>query len=172
MIANVRPWSMASPEDENYSKYLTDRSTLLDTLPVSDAAYSLLIQIFSPVPECRPSLDEIRRYVLAMDTFFLTEREAAICGWADRFEMRLRRKIAKYPSSDETSSASYYSTCTSSSRNSSGSSSSAFESISLASSPLLPVTPPAPAVEIPHSFEKAPSRLELGLRALAVAHTS
>ncbi|KAF8491525.1 kinase-like domain-containing protein [Russula emetica] len=176
MIANVRPWSSASPEDRDFSGYLMDRSTLLDVLPVSDTAYSLLIQIFSPIPECRPSLDEIRREVLAMDTFFLTEREAAICGWADRLEKRLQRKMAKYTvpsvSSDGTSSSDpFYSTCTSASYNSSGSSSSAFESIPLASSPLLPVTPPAPAVEIFHSFEKAPSCLELGLH-VAVAQSA
>jgi hypothetical protein len=178
MIANVRPWSSACPEDRDYSGYLMDHAALLDVLPVSDAAYSLLIQIFTPIPEFRPSLDEIRRQVLAMDTFFLTEREAAICGWADRLEKRLRRKMVKCStSSEESSCCGPYSTstCTSNSSsasyNSSGSSSSAFESISLASSPLLPVTPPAPAVEIFHSFEKVPSRLELELR-LAVAQTA
>lgn len=177
MIANVRPWSSACPEDRDYSGYLMDHAALLDVLPVSDAAYSLLIQIFTPIPEYRPSLDEIRRQVLAMDTFFLTEREAAICGWADRLEKRLRRKMAKCSTSSEESSCwgpYSTSTCTSKSSasyNSSGSSSSAFESISLASSPLLPVTPPAPAVEIFHSFEKVPSRLELGLR-VAVAQTA
>jgi serine/threonine protein kinase len=169
MIANVRPWRSASPEDHDYCGYLMDRATLLDVLPVSDAAYSLLIQIFSPIPECRPSLDEIRREVLAMETFFLTEREATICGWADRLEKRLRWKMkmancsVPSASSDETSSVLFYSTDSSASYNSSGSSSSAFESISLASSPLLPVTPPAPAVGIFHSFEKVPSHLELGL---------
>jgi hypothetical protein len=34
----------------------------------------------------------------------------------------------------------------------------------LASSRLLPVTPPIRAVEIFHNFEKVPSRLGLGLR--------
>jgi hypothetical protein len=36
----------------------------------------------------------------------------------------------------------------------------------LESSPL-PATPPAPAVEVFHSMDKAASRLELGLRAAA-----
>jgi len=170
MIANVRPWSSASPEDEVYCGYLMDRATLLDVLPLSDAAYSLLIQIFSPIPEYRPSLNDIRRQVLAMDTFFLTEREAALCGWTDRLEKRLRWKMGKsLPSTSDvdTSCSGPHSTCTSASYNSSGSSSSAFESISLTSSPLLPVTPPAPAVEIFHNFDKVPSRLELGLHIAA-----
>lgn len=182
MIANVRPWWSACPDNQAYNGYLKDRSTILDVLPVSDAAYSLLIQIFSPIPGCRPSLDEIRREVLAMDTFFLTEREASICGWADRLEKRLRRKMGKctVPSSTSSdkshkaktsSSKSRYATPTSASRNSNGSSSSAFKSISLASSPLLPVTPPAQAVEIFHGFKKTPSSLELGPR-YAVAQTA
>jgi hypothetical protein len=169
MIANVRPWTHASPEDRDYSDYLMDRAILLDVLPVSDGTYSLLTKIFSPRPERRPSLDEIRREVLAMDTFFLTDREAAICGWADRLEKKLRRKmgncgVPSMPSrcSDETSSASYYPPTSSSSPSSAshyscGSSSSAFESISLESS-AAPVTPPAPAVEAFYSMDKAASQ--------------
>ena len=165
MTSNVRPWAVASPEDRDYSDYLMDRAILLDVLPVSDGTYSLLTKIFSPRPEYRPSLDQIRREVLAMDTFFLTDREAAICGWADRLEKKLRRKMGKcgVPSkssrcSDETSSGSYYpptssSSFSSSSRYSCGSSSSAFESISLESSPA-PVTPPAPAVQAFYSMDK------------------
>jgi hypothetical protein len=165
MTSNVRPWTLASPEDRDYSDYLMDRAILLDVLPVSDGTYSLLTKIFSPRPECRPSLDEIRREVLAMDTFFLTDREAAICGWADRLEKKLRRKMGKcgVPSissrcSDEMTSGSYYpptssSSFSSTSRYSCGSSSSAFESISLESSPA-PVTPPAPAAEAFYSMDK------------------
>jgi serine/threonine protein kinase len=166
MIANVRPWMWASPEDRVYNDYLLDRSILLDVLPVSDDAYSLLKKILSPRPECRPSLDEIRNEVLEMDTFFLTDREVAICGWTTRFEKKMRRKLAKcsFPSvssrrSEDTSasSESYYPTTSASSsgsRYSSGSSSSAFESISLESS-AAPLTPPTPAVEAFHSMDKA-----------------
>jgi serine/threonine protein kinase len=165
MTSNVRPWMLASPEDRDYSDFLMDRSILLDVLPVSDDTYGLLTKIFSPRPEYRPSLDEIRKEVLAMDTFFLTDREAAICGWGGRFEKKLLRKMGKreVPStpsrgSDETSSGSYYpptssSSYSSSSRYTSGSSTSAFESISLESSPA-PVTPPAPAVEAFYSIDK------------------
>jgi hypothetical protein len=117
-------------------------------------------------PECRPSLDEIRREVLAMDTFFLTDREAFICGWADRLEknMRLKMGVPMISSccSDETSSVSCYPPTSSSSCSSSascyscGSSSSAFESISLESS-AAPATPPAPAVEAFYSMGKVVS---------------
>ena len=163
MVANVRPWTMASPEDRDYNDYLMDRAILLDVLPVSDDAYSLLTKIFSPRPDRRPTLDQIRAEVLAMDSFFLTDREAAICGWTNRLEKKLRRKMGKcgIPAissrrSEETSSGSCYpdtSDSSSSSRYSDGSSSSAFESISLDSS-AAPITPPAPAVEVFHSMDK------------------
>ena len=166
MIANVRPWTVASPEDRDFSDFLMDRAILLDVLPVSDDAYSLLTKIFSPRPERRPSLNEIRRQVLAMDTFFLTDREASICGWTDRLEKKLRRKCG-VPSilsrcSDETSSGSYYPRTSSSSCYSSGSSSSAFESTSPESS-AAPVTPPAPAVEAFCSMDKVASQVRLAL---------
>jgi hypothetical protein len=176
MVANIRPWSLASPEDRDYNDYLVDCTILSDTLLISDAAYALLTKIFSPRPERRPSLAEIRAEVLVMDTFFPTNEKAAIYGWSGRMEKKLQRKMAKcgIPSSssrlsDKTSSGSCYSctSCTSASCNSSGSSCSAFESISLESGPP-PATPPAPAVEFIHSGKKPPSRLELGLR-VAVA---
>lgn len=166
MVANIRPWSLASPEDRDYKSYLVDRSILFDTLLISDATYALLTKIFSPRPECRPSLAEIRAEVLAMDSFFPTDDDAALFGWSERIEKKTSAKC-RIPSrpSDETSSGSCYSctSCTSASCNSSGSSSSAFESISLESGPS-PATPPAPAVEFVHGGKKAPSSLGLGLR--------
>ena len=171
MMANIRPWAFAIPDDKDFSDYLMDRAILLDILPVSDGAYSLFTKIFSPRPERRPSLNELRKEVLAMETFFLTDREAAICGWADRLEKKLRRKMGKcvIPSassrcSDKISSGSHYpptpssSPSSSASRNSFGSSSSAFESISLESS-AAPVTPPAPAVEAFYSMDKVASQV-------------
>jgi hypothetical protein len=186
MVANVRPWSLASPDDKDYNDFLVDRTILYDTLPISDAAYTLFKKIFSPRPERRPSLAAIREEVFAMDTFFLSDGEAARWGWTDRFEKKLERKMAKlgmptasssrHPS-EETSSGSFYSGTSSSSSASCysyGSSSSAFESISLESeseSTVLPITPPARAVQVFCTVEKAPSRLDLGLR-VAVAQSA
>ncbi|KAH9016888.1 kinase-like domain-containing protein [Lactarius hengduanensis] len=88
MIGNVRPWSLATPEDSDYSHYLMERTVLFEKLPVSHTAYLLLRKIFSTKPELRPSLAAIRTEVLAMDTFFLTDSEAGNCGWGDRIEIR------------------------------------------------------------------------------------
>ncbi|KAI0302457.1 kinase-like domain-containing protein [Multifurca ochricompacta] len=175
MIANVRPWALATPEDKDYNDYMMDRTILFDVLPVSYPAYLLLRKIFGTKPEHRPSLATIRMEVLMMDTFFLTDEEAAECGWSDRIEKKKMRKLCVYGGaavssrrSSVTSSGSNYESCTetpsSASCYSYGSSSSAFDSSSAESSQRL-VTPPAPAaVEVFHTIEKASSRLELAPR--------
>jgi serine/threonine protein kinase len=171
LIANVRPWGSASPEDRDYSHYVMDRTILYDVLPVSHSAYLLLRKIFSTQAERRPSLAAIRREVLAMDTFFLNELEALESGWTERLERMMMRKIrARGPdadawgrSSETSSSGSYYESFSAASSSASnysyGSSSSAFESYSAEPSPL-PVTPPTPAVEV-MNVGKMSSGLEL-----------
>jgi hypothetical protein len=152
-----------------------DRAILFEVLPVSHQAYLLLRKIFSTKPERRPSLAAIRTEVLAIDTFFLSEEEAAKSGWTERLEKMMMRKIrarrvdtdAPHRSS-ETSSGSCYKSSTdassSASRYSSGLSSSAFESSSAESSSAessqLPVTPPAPAIEV-INMDKLSSLLQL-----------
>ena len=163
MIANGRPWWMATPEDKDYSDYLMDRAVLFDVLPVSNAAWLLLLKIFSPKPERRPSLATIREEVLAMDTFFLTDVEAGKYGWVDRLEKQMLRKMracragaVASRSSESSSSSGSFETCTleesSASRNSYGSSTSAFDPSSAESSEL-PVTPPSPGAAV-HTVEK------------------
>lgn len=177
MIANVRPWWEATTEDKDYSDYLMDRAVLFDTLPVSNAAYLLLRKIFSPKPERRPSLATIREEVLAVDTFFLTDAEAAKYGWADRLEKKMLRKMRAYGagavtrrSSETSSSSGSFETCSlessSASRNSTGSSTSALDSSSAESSEL-PATPPPAAVV--RTMDKT-SRVMLVPR-VAVAHS-
>ncbi|KAF8266469.1 kinase-like domain-containing protein [Lactarius quietus] len=171
MIANMRPWWVATPEDSDYSDYLMDRTVLFDMLPVSDSAYQLLRKIFSPKPERRPSLATIRAEVLAMDTFFLTDKEAAKYGWVDRLEKQKMRKMRASGMKTSTSSGSSESCSlgsSSASRNSTGSSSSAFDSSSAESSEL-PATPPAPAAEVVCIMDKI-SRVVLAPR-VAVAQS-
>jgi hypothetical protein len=137
---------------------------LYKMLPISDAAYTLLTKIFSTQPSQRLSLAAMRDEVLAVDTFFVSDGEAARWGWKERVENKLLRKMGKIGRSSgssgcsETSSGSFYSGTSSSSASlySCGSSSSAFESV--------PITPPTKAVDAFHMIEKAPSRLEQCLR--------
>jgi serine/threonine protein kinase len=171
LIASVRPWAKASPEDRDFSDFVMDRAILFDVLPVSHPAYLLLRKIFSTKAERRPSLAAIRMEVLAMDTFFLSEEEAAESGWKERLAKMMMRKIRAHiadpAASLETSSGTCYESMTHSSSSASsscyscGSSSSAFESIPL------PLTPPALAVEVRKTADKAPSRLDLPPRLVA-----
>jgi hypothetical protein len=80
-------------EDKDFSDYLMDRTVLFDRLPVSHTAYLLLRKIFSTKPERRPSLSAIRAEVLTMDTFFLSDEEAVGCGWVERMDKQMQRKI-------------------------------------------------------------------------------
>ena len=164
MIANVCPWRFASPEDCDYSDYLGDRTTLFEMFPIPDAAYTLLTKFFSTQPSQRPSLATMREEVLVVDTFFVSDGEAARWGWKESVENELLRKMGRMGTSsgssgcsEETSSGSFYSGTSSSSvlLYSCGLSSSAFESV--------PITPPAKAVDMFCTIEMVPSRLELGL---------
>ena len=82
----------ASPEDRDYNNYLLNHSILFDTLLISDATYALLTTIFSPRPECRPSLAEIRAEVLATDTFFPSDDDASVYGLTERMKKRTMAK--------------------------------------------------------------------------------
>ncbi|KAH9180816.1 kinase-like domain-containing protein [Lactarius sanguifluus] len=179
MIGSARPWSLASPEDDDYSDYLMDRAVLFEILPVSHSAYLLLRKIFSTTPERRPSLAAIRAEVLALDTFFLTDAEAAECGWADRLEKQTMRKmracgaVAVAPTTrrlpEISSSSGSFESCSlgssSGSCYSDGSSSSAFDSSSAESSEL-PATPPAPVANIIRTMDKT-SQVVLAARVAA-----
>ncbi|KAH9058257.1 kinase-like domain-containing protein [Lactarius vividus] len=149
MIGDVRPWSVATPEDSDYSDYLMDRTVLFNMLPVSHTAYLLLRKIFSTKPELRPSLAAVRTEVLAMDTFFLSDSEAGNCGWGDRMEKQKLRKVGARG------------VIGSPRRRSADTSSSAFNSSEL------PATPPAPVAEVVRTMDKA-SRLVVVPRVDAV----
>ena len=132
-----------------------------------------MTKVCSTRPERRPSPAAMRGEVLAIDTFFFSDGEAARWGWKERVEKKLVRKMGKIgmlssgsSRCSETSSGSFYSGTSSSSAShySCGSSSSAFESSSSRRPSPLPSTPPAKAVDVFRTIEKAPSRLELGLR--------
>ena len=170
MIGNVRPWSLAIPEDKEYSNYLMDRSVLFDRLPISHTGYLLLRKIFSTRAELRPSLAAIRAEVVAMDTFFLSDEEAIGCGWVERLDKQMQRKIrgrggAVSPpslrSSKTATGSDRFETCalgsSSASRYSSGVSTSGFDSSSAKSSDM-PATPPAPVAEVVRTMDKT-SRL-------------
>ena len=181
MIGDSRPWDSATPEDQDYSDYLMDRNVLFEVLPISHPAYLLLRKIFFTRPECRPSLAAIRTEVLSLDTFFLTNEEAVGCGWVERMEKQMRRKLrareAAPSSSRRSSKTSSGSDCfktrslgsSSVSRYSTGSSTSAFDSSSAESSDS-PVTPPAPVDKVVRTKGKGKANPLVLLSRVPTAH--
>ncbi|KAH9976316.1 kinase-like domain-containing protein [Lactifluus volemus] len=161
MISNIRLWEKIPP-DSSYGDYIGNRHidyimnrrvdyilhrhVLFDILPISYSAYVLLRDIFSTisVPKLRPSLADIRKEVMEIDTFFITEQQATHSrrwrGWPERtMEQKIKaceENVDAFCRSSET-------------RYSCGSSSSggrAFESSS-AERRDVPLLPPALSVE-------------------------
>jgi serine/threonine protein kinase len=99
MISNVRLWGRSgeTPREVNsmYRDYLMDRHVLFDILPISYSAYLLLRGIFSPTldPSLRPSLADIRKKVMEIDTFFISEQEAVHSRWTRWLEETMEQKI-------------------------------------------------------------------------------
>ncbi|KAJ7276510.1 kinase-like domain-containing protein [Mycena haematopus] len=77
MISGRNPWKMAKLEDECYLSYLGNSDFLLNSLPISRGANTILKRCFQLHPVARPSIAQIREAVLKLDTFFLSDEELA-----------------------------------------------------------------------------------------------
>jgi serine/threonine protein kinase len=111
MISNIRLWEKIPP-DSSYGDYIGNRHidyimnrrvgyilhrhVLFDILPISHSAYLLLRDIFSTIsdPKLRPSLADIRKEVMEIDTFFITEQQATHSRrWRGWLEKTMEQKI-------------------------------------------------------------------------------
>jgi serine/threonine protein kinase len=84
MISGRNPWKVAKLEDECYLSYLGNHDFLLNSLPISKGANTLLKRCFDLHPEARPSIAQIREAILELDTFFLTDEELVHASSAQR----------------------------------------------------------------------------------------
>lgn len=75
MISGSHPWRYAMTKDRTFLAYLNDPDFLYAYLPISKQASRILQGIFVIDPKHRTSLSDLRRQILAVDTFFKTESE-------------------------------------------------------------------------------------------------
>ena len=69
------PWRQATPSDETFRAFVHNADFLQTILPISDGTHKILKGLFALEPRDRPSLREVRRQILAIDTFTMTEDE-------------------------------------------------------------------------------------------------
>lgn len=75
VISGRSPWQSATSDDPNYRDYLESPNYLRETLPISEQASDILKAIFTHDPSARVTLPELRKRVLAVDTFFMSHEE-------------------------------------------------------------------------------------------------
>lgn len=75
MISGRNPWRYATQEDGCWDAYLKNHDFLRTMLPISEAANSLLRDIFTTSEQARISIADLRTRIVDMDTFFMTPAE-------------------------------------------------------------------------------------------------
>ncbi|TNY18928.1 kinase-like domain-containing protein [Rhodotorula diobovata] len=69
------PWKQACPSDETFCAYLGNPDFLRSILPISEHTNRILKRIFALNPQARISLADLRREILSVDTFVMSENE-------------------------------------------------------------------------------------------------
>lgn len=69
------PWRQAHTDDETFRAYVRDHNFLRNILPISHATNNILKGLFALDPRMRPSLREIRKAILDVDSFTMSEEE-------------------------------------------------------------------------------------------------
>ncbi|RSH95320.1 hypothetical protein EHS25_000407 [Saitozyma podzolica] len=69
------PWRQACPNDETFRAYVHNPDFLRSILPISRATNHILKGLFALEPSQRTSLRDLRRQVLAVETFTMTDEE-------------------------------------------------------------------------------------------------
>lgn len=80
MVAGRNPWRYAMTTDDCFSAFLYNRDFLRSVLPISVQANNLLKRIFHLNPLNRINIPDLRREILAIETFFMSEEELSLAS--------------------------------------------------------------------------------------------
>ncbi|SCZ94123.1 BZ3500_MvSof-1268-A1-R1_Chr12-2g03703 [Microbotryum saponariae] len=69
------PWKQACPSDETFCAYLGNPDFLRSILPISEHTNRILKRIFALNPKARINLRDLRREILSVKTFVMTDEE-------------------------------------------------------------------------------------------------
>ncbi|KZT10502.1 kinase-like protein, partial [Laetiporus sulphureus 93-53] len=77
MVTGRYPWARAVREDQFYGQYLEDTHVLRYMLPISQGMHDILARVFTPLPKDSIDLRTMRRLIVDLDTFYMSEEELA-----------------------------------------------------------------------------------------------
>jgi len=96
------PWRQACPQDETFRAYVHDPDFLRTILPISHSTNQILKGLFALDPKDRMSLRVLRKLVMAVDTFTMTEEELRHAHSAARAAAAsVRPKVVETPAAPQ-----------------------------------------------------------------------
>lgn len=78
MISGRNPWRYATTKDDCFTAFLHNKDFLRQVLPISRDVNEILKKIFKLNPLSRITLADLRKEIIAVDTFFLVSDKRAI----------------------------------------------------------------------------------------------
>lgn len=84
MITCRSPWQKAVTMDDCFSDFLLEENYLREMLPISKSANTLFRKIFAYDPMQRITIPALRKEIVELDTFFMSDEEISRSGRAVR----------------------------------------------------------------------------------------